>query len=180
MFEFLEENYREELEKELCRKLKYDFQGDEIDSGIFSYEVEIQNIKFRTFLSHNELLYCVHMAISLLEELKKINNNGISKTKLEEIETTLKNNSDNNVDILLPLRVMNEISTSELESILLDIAYERRVGGAVWMLLARPGLISAIYSVFDKIVDNFDDEELYILSVYFLSRAVMKVRSEEL
>ena len=66
------------------------------------------------------------------------------------------------------------------ELILHKVANMRRVGGAYWMLLSRPGLISAIYAVYDRIVDNFDDENIYIQSIYFLLRAIMKVRSEEI
>jgi len=60
-----------------------------------------------------------------------------------------------------------------------QIDMTRRVGGAYAIILANPGLISAICAVYEQLVDRFEDEEMYDLSGYFLLRAIMKMNSNE-
>ena len=183
MFAKIEDNYRQELKDAFLKKIKTDFPQEEVDDGYSMYEVEIQKIKFRTFMNDEELSRSIDYAIDILEELKSINNNGLSEERLRELEENHKNSFKDDEELsymLLPISVYNEFSTQELELILHKVANMRRVGGAYWMLLSRPGLISAIYAVYDRIVDNFDDENIYIQSIYFLLRAIMKVRSEEI
>ena len=40
-------------------------------------------------------------------------------------------------------------------------------------------LVSAIYAVYDKMADAFDDDKLYLISAYFLMRAVMRMHSHD-
>ena len=183
MFATIENDYRQELEDAFLKKIKTDFPPEEVDDGYSVYEVKIQKIKFRTFMNDEELSRSIGYAIDIIEELKSINNNGLNETRLRELEEIHKSSFKDDKELsymLLPISVYNEFSTQELELILHKIANMRKVGGAYWMLLCRPGLISAIYSVYDRIIDNFDDEDIYIQSIYFLFRAIMKVRSEEI
>ena len=55
----------------------------------------------------------------------------------------------------------------------------QRVGGAWAMILARPMLINAICAVYEQLVDKFDDDEMYLISGFFLLRAIMKMRGED-
>lgn len=47
------------------------------------------------------------------------------------------------------------------------------------MLISNPGLISAICAVYERLVDQFDDEDLYAESCFLLLRAIMRMHSEE-
>lgn len=64
------------------------------------------------------------------------------------------------------LGIWNSIKTEQLLELISKLIV-RRVGGAWAMLIANPCLISAIYAVYDRIVDSFDNDDLYMQSVFF-------------
>lgn len=184
MFDIIEENYKEEVKKELLKKFKKDFVPTDVDNGYSMYEVDIQNLRFRTFINDEELSMAMDYAFEILEELKNINNYRLTKEQFEELvknhRETFRIDDKEFSEMMLPVSVYNKFATEELEMLLIGIANLRRVGGAYWMLLCRPGLISAVFAVFDAIIDKFDDDNYYIQSIYFLFRAILKVRSEEI
>lgn len=184
MFEIIEETYKKEIKDALLARFKKEFKSTEVDDGYSLYEVDIQHLHFRTFMNDEELSLSMDYAFEILEELKNINNYGTSKGKLVELEKihreTYKPDDEEFSEMMLPVSVYNKFATKDLEMTLIGVANLRRVGGAYWMLLSRPGLVSAIFAVFDRIIDNFDNDELYIQSIYFLFRAILKVRSEEI
>lgn len=73
----------------------------------------------------------------------------------------------------------NKLETDRMEAIIVELDHVRRVGGTYALLLANPCLRSAIYAVFYRLADCFDDTDLYINSAYFMLRAIMKMNSIE-
>lgn len=73
----------------------------------------------------------------------------------------------------------NVPGSEEVVKIICEIDVVRRVGGAYAMLISNSGLKSAIYVVYEVLVDKFDDENLYRQSAYFMLRAIMRMHSEE-
>ena len=96
--------------------------------------------------------------------------------RIEKQEDRYETDGDNVMQIL---GIWNSIKTEQLLELISKLDRVRRVGGAWAMLIANPCLISAIYAVYDRIVDSFDNDDLYMQSVFFLMRAVMQMNSDE-
>lgn len=74
--------------------------------------------------------------------------------------------------------IWNKIKTDHIHKLLTEIDKVQRVGGSWAVLFANPCLIDAICAVYERLVDQFDDEELFALSGYFLLRAIMRMHSD--
>lgn len=128
-------------------------------------------------MTDEEVRLSAEFAIDLLEELKRINNNGIKRNVYEEIMGEMEREEESN--IFRVIGIWNKISPEEMAKLFTKINMVRRVGGAYAILIANPRLISAICAVYEQLVDRFEDEEMYNLSGYFLLRAIMKMNSSE-
>lgn len=147
-----------------------------IEEGFYKYEVQIQNIRFVTYMSEDEVELSARLAIDILEELKNINNSGFDRERLNE---TQKNAEAEKNELLSNILIWNKLCSERLLQIIDEIDVLRRVGGAYAMLISNPGLKSAIHAVYDRIVDGFENENLYAHSAYFLLRAIMRMHSDE-
>lgn len=184
MFNMITKEKREDLESAMCELAIEQFRKEVVEGEYYVYEVKLQDILFRTIMCDDQLKLAARYAIDILEEFKKINNSGMNRTKLNEIvaknnETCRDQDEDFN-EIFTPIKIMEEISTEKIDEIKQNIACLYGVGGTYWLLISNPCLISALYAVYESIVDNFDDEKYYSLSAYFLFRSIMRVKSEQL
>lgn len=82
-FEKIEDADRERLEKLLYDSTIEEYRKTKISDGFYQYKVILQNRKFLTDMTDQELKDTVHLAIDLMEELKDINNNGLNEEKFE-------------------------------------------------------------------------------------------------
>ena len=155
-----------EIEEVLIKAVNDQFRKEKISENYFKYEVVLQGNKFIAAMSVDEVAESAKLTVDILEELKNINNSGINR------ET----DGDNVMQIL---GIWNSIKTEQLLELISKLDRVRRVGGAWAMLIANPCLISAIYAVYDRIVDSFDNDDLYMQSAFFLMRAVMQMNSDE-
>lgn len=179
-FEAITEKEHSEIEEILVEAINDKFRKEELSENYFKYIVELQSNKFVTEMSVDEVEESAKLTVDILEELKNINNSGINRAELEKIEKEKERKDDDGGDVMQVLEIWNRISTEHLASLMHELDRVRRVGGAWAMLIANPCLISAIYAVYDRLVDSFDDENLYLQSAYFLMRAVMKMHSDEI
>lgn len=170
--------FRKEIEESLKMTIIENFQKGAVEEGFYKYEVQLQSINFVTYMSHEELEKSIELTIDLMEELKTINNGGINAQMLKEKVTNIETQYQDKWK--LPLVLCSEIFTEKMYEIIGNIDVIRRVGGAYAMLISNPCFKSAIYAVYERLVDNFDDEELYCQSAYFLVRAVMRMHSDEI
>ena len=168
---------RRQLGEEWCGCVVNDFRKEMVENDFYKYEVVLQNIRFITYMTDDDLRLSAGFAVDLLEELKNLNNNGLNRKVYEQILKEIEQEEESYV--FRVIRVWNRISTEELAKLIAKIDRMRRVGGAYAMLLANPVLISAICAVYEKLVDRFEDEEMYELSGYFLLRTIMKMNSNE-
>ena len=152
---------------------------EKIDGEMYKYVVTLQYINFVTYMTEDEVEMSVEKAIDLMEEMKEINNGGLDRKKFTELLDRLNKEYDNNEALVL-LRLWKEIASDRLNEIVSEIDELRRVGGAYAMLVSNPCLESAIRAVYERMVDNFDDDGLYNKALYFLFRAVLRVHSEEI
>ena len=84
-YAIISEEKRRCLEKEWYEGVVRDYRKEMVESDFYKYEVIIQNIKFITYMTDDELKMSAGLAVDLLEELKNINNNGISRKEYEQI-----------------------------------------------------------------------------------------------
>ena len=169
--------FRKEIEEILKTTIIENFQKEVAEEDFYKYEVQLQSIKFVTYMSNEELEKTIELTIDLLEELKNLNNGGMNAQMLQEKITNIETQYQD--ELMRQLALWNEIFTDRIHKIIGKIDVIRRVGGAYAMLISNPCFKSAIYAVYERLVDNFDDEELYCQSAYFLVRAVMRMHSDE-
>lgn len=177
-FEAITAEEHSEIEEILVKAVN-EFRKEEISENYFKYIVELQSNKFITAMSEDEIEASARLTVDILEELKNINNAGINRIELERIEKEKNKNESDGGNVMQVLGIWNSIKTDRLSELIGELDQVRRVGGAWAMIIANPCLISAIYAVYDRIVDSFDDDDLYLHSAYFLMRAVMKMHSDE-
>ena len=177
-FEKVSAKFRKELEKDIKMTIIKNFQKEMVEEDFYKYEVQLQSFKFVTYMTNKELEKSIELTIDLLEELKNINNGGLDARMLQEkvrdVETKYQE------EALQQISILNEIYTDKIYEIIGEINVIRRVGGAYAMLVSNPCFNNAIYVVYERLVDNFNDEELYCFSAYFLVRAVMRINSDEI
>lgn len=168
---------RSEIEDTLIRAVNELFSKEEISEDYYKYTVELQGIRFVTAMSVDEVEESARLTVDILEELKNMNNSGMNRVELERIKEMNKNKTDD--CYLQVLGIWSCIRTDRLSELIGELDRVRRVGGAWAMLIANPGLICAIYEVYDRIVDSFDDK-LYFHCAYHLMKNVMKMHSDEM
>ncbi len=162
-YEPISKEERELLEEALITAVKEQFQKEMVEDEYYRYDVILQNITFRTNMSHKELKCVASYTVDILEEMKKINNNGVNRAKFEEIKESVPKKLEGNYETLRQVchavEVMKEISTETMDRLVDEIAELRKVGGAYWMLMSHPTFKQALFAVYDIIVDRFEEKE---------------------
>lgn len=186
-YEEISKEEREEVEELLVCAVTKQFEKEKIEDEYYQYDVVFQDIHFRTYMTHEELKKAAAYTVDVLEEFKRINNNGVNSERLEEIseDADRKVGCDGSElkQVEYALEVMRQIGTENLEKIVKEIAEFRRVDGAYWMIMSQPAFRQALFAVYEVIVDRFDEKEernWYHISAFFLIRAIMRVHSEEI
>ena len=177
-FEKITNGYRKEIEELLKTSVIESFQKETVEEGFYKYEVQLNSIKFVTYMSNEELEKSIELTIDLMEELKDINNGGMNAQRLKEKITNIETQYQD--EYMRELTLWSELLTKKVHEIIGKMNVVRRVGGAYALLISNPCFKSAIHAVYDRLVDNFDDEELYCQGAYFLVRAVMRMHSDEI
>ena len=174
-FENISQEDREKLEKILYKTIVEEFRTEKIKGNYYKYSVKLQDIIFVTDMTDDELKESINISCDVMEELKKINNEGMDKKKLKEIQD--KEYTD---ELFETLDVWNAIATEHLKELLNRADVVQRVAGAWAALIAGPTVMSAIDIVYETEVDEFDNEELYTQGAYFILRAIMKMHGTEI
>lgn len=174
-FEKISKKAREKLEKIIYKTIVEEFRTEKIKESYYQYSIKLQDTIFVTDMTDDELKESINIACDVMEELKKINNGGMDKKKLKEIQD--KEYTD---ELFETLDIWNAIATEHLKELLNRADVVQRVAGVWAAIIANPVVISAITIVYEIQVDKFDDEELYAQGAYFVTRAIMKMRGTEI
>lgn len=174
-FEKISKKAKEKLEKIIYKTIVEEFRTEKIKESYYQYSIKLQDTIFVTDMTDDELKESINIACDVMEELKKINNEGIDKKKLKEIQD--KEYTD---ELFETLDIWNAIATEHLKELLNRADVVQRVGGAWAAIIVNPVVISAITIVYEIQVDKFDDEELYAQGAYFVTRAIMKMHGIEI
>ena len=113
----------------------------------------------------------------LIDITKALNEEGYTKAEMEKVKEQVQKEE---FDILKRIHVYNSFHTQITDDIICRLGEITRVGGAYYMILSRPTFISGINSVFNAIIDKFDDVELYFTALYMLIRVAMHMHCEEI
>ena len=178
IYESIDKEERIELEEAIYEEVIINFRQKELEDGCYLYKAKLANIEFQTELNDIELRKAVTYAVELLEELKIINNNGMDKESFMNLIEEEKRSCKDGEETLVILSMDRRFATERLLRIKKEIGRLRRVGGAYWLFISHPGLVAAIFTVYEIIVDRFDDQEMYDDCAYFLLRAIMKVGAD--
>ena len=176
-FEKLNDKLRSEIENGLQMAIVEQFRKEAMEENFYKYEVQLQNLRFITYMSDEELERSIKLTIDLLEEMRAINNDGMDEKEFRKKVADIEENCED--EFMRRLYVLDILCSQEMVKTISEIDTVRRVGGAYAMLISNPGLKSAIYVVYEVLVDHFDDETLYCQSAFFMLRAIMRMHSEE-
>lgn len=146
------------------------------DEGFFEYFVELQDEKFKIWVTDKEMEEAINIALLIVEELMLLPQNGMDSIKFADIRKSADAfETHGSIEYILTIeKILNE----NLKNLISKAASTVRVGGAYFLFLARPIISSAIYAVFEKLVDDLDNEEIQFCGGYFLLRAILKMRGD--
>lgn len=153
-----------------CAAIEY-FEKEELD-GKYRYVYELKGDVHETWMSDAELKESAMLAVDLLEELKKVNNEGIGREEYQKIDAEADFPDKMTLHTISICRAL-EYKNSEISNIITKLDLLRGLGEAEARLLANPCFRTAIVSVYAVMVDNFNNDDLYIKNAYFLLRAIM-------
>lgn len=174
----LNQSEKEELVMEYVDRLKELFLSEQepLEGKYYKYEITLQSERFVTYVSDEEVEQSAQYALEILEEMKNINNGGMDKVAFEGLQERVAEETE--AEIIKVIKVWEVVSNVKTAELIRKIEKLCRVGGAYALLMSRPVFISACLSVFEAIVDCFDNFERYRLSGFFLFRAILKIHSE--
>ena len=177
-FTMISKKERKEVEEILFEAVKDHFQVETLPDGYFKYEAELQNMKFVTCMSDDEMKKCIVFTVDILEEMKTIsNNNGINRQYLNDLKQKITSKHKFTEPGFDSIIVWNEIESDKIKEIIVELNQLRRVGGAYALMLANPVFKSTLYSVYCRLLDCVNDDDIYLKCGYFLLRAIMKMNS---
>ena len=156
-FEKIKDDERESLEKLLYKSIIEEYRKNKISEGYYQYEVVLQKTKFLTDLTDQELKDTVRLE----KDLKEVGADSSKRWELMQV-----------------LNIWQIFATEQIQKIIVEVDKAQRVGGAWALLIANPKLKSAILSVYQIIVDDFDNPQLYYHSTDFLTRAMMNMHGQ--
>jgi len=117
-YENIHEETKKELEEDLKTAIIRDCRKEMIEEGFYKYEVQIQNIRFVTYMSEDEVELSARLAIDILEELKNINNSGFDRERLNEMQ---KNAEAEKNELLSNILIWNKLCSERLLQIIDEI-----------------------------------------------------------
>lgn len=167
---------KEQLAKEYYEAIISEFRCEKKSEKIYKYEIMLQGVKFTTVISNDELLESARLAIEILEVLREINANKLSRAECDKIVAEA---SETVTEDWAIMALWEHLDTPSMNNLIIKSGRVQRVAGAWALLIAGPMLRNAICVVFEQIVDRFDDDKIYELSGYFLLRAVLRMRGKE-
>lgn len=161
---------KDELKQVLCCALQ-DMKTKTSENGDSTYKVPYRNEVFLVEVSYEELEKAASLAIEMMEELKSLAD---SKYNREEMDALL-NRANNEESAIKTILIYESILNDRLRELANEAAETMRVGGAYWMLVARPALSTALFVSMNGMIDCFDDESMYNNTAYLLFRAILSL-----
>lgn len=153
------------------------FCVEKIDDGYHKYELGNEEDSYIRYITDDELRGIIKLSVDMLEEMKVINNNSVDRTEFDRIREEEKARDEN--DYLNRLYAFERIKTGRMRDVIKEIDKAARVAGAWALIIGNPSLCSVAYGVYDKLVDDFDNEEWYWKCGFYLPQAIMRMYGNE-
>ncbi|MBP3781783.1 MAG: hypothetical protein J6I68_00890 [Butyrivibrio sp.] len=164
----------------ILSRLQEDYATEEeIEDGC-CYEVSIQDIKFRCAYTDDEMRGIIRTCVKIMKELIDINANGYTKEKFDSYDAFGEESDNSPEHFGKMLDRCKDYETEKLNLLIAEMAEYTRVGGAWFMFIAAPGFRHVIYAIFERMLDDSDDEDMWFSCLYFLIRGAMKMHSDEI
>ena len=177
-YAFYNKEVRNQMEDLLVEKMKKDFITKDLGRNLNRYTVCLQGVTFVAELYDDEMEKIAVITIEILEELKKMNNEGFDGVYAQRLREKVLEKHAKLQDIWV-VPFWNEFATDRLKELVMEADVTCRVEGSYALLVSNPVLTSVICSVYFRLADHFDDLEIYLHSAYFLMRGIMKIGGEE-
>lgn len=158
----------------ILKRVKHDFAKEEKEDATI-YDVTLQDSKYICAYTDDEMRGIITTSIDIIRELISIEANGFTKQRFKEAIQ----NEEKREEIMQVLSTYNDFKTQELDEMTIKMAAYVRVGGAYLALISRPLLIDVIFGVFEVMLDDSDDEDIWFSCLYFMIRGAMKMHSSE-
>ena len=111
------EEFKKEMTEGLMNVIQEHFLVEKMDDGFHKYHVPLQDVTFETFMSDEELEKACEYTFNVMKELHEINESGITKEKLYEIEKNIRNNTTfDDKPAMSLLMIVKEFATDKLNS----------------------------------------------------------------
>lgn len=178
-FEPISEEFCAAIKELVIKEIDKRFKKDKAEDNCYKYEVQIHDRTTHVLMTEAEVEESFRLSVDMLEEMKNINNSGIDAKKLAKIREEIDSTYDSDHEAMKMMGTWKKFSSDRLVELMDEADKLRLVGGAYAMFVANPYLISALFSVFERLVDNFDDDNIYFNSSYFLTRAIMTMHGDE-
>ena len=176
-FEYLDDAGKKEICDILCDTANEHFKKEQLENGLWRYEFALKGDGFESYMSEDEIRESARITVDLLEELKRINNDCIDKPAFQQIMDETGGLDDPKRKIINILKTFEKIKTDKIDQTIVQLNELRRIGGTWAILIANPGFKTAVVSVFNVLVDQFDSEDLYIKSAFLILRSIMHMNS---
>ncbi len=162
------------IKDEVVRRILHN-DDDHVKKDGSLYHVVVNNLTFTCSYSDDEIKDIASLCLELLEELRNINENGYTRKELEKAQQV-----HDDKQIVGTMDIYKSFATAKIEDIVKRLGETTRVGGSFYIIVARPVFIRGIYVVFDLIIDNFENAELYFSALYLLIRIAMYMHGSEI
>ncbi|SFG31155.1 hypothetical protein [Oribacterium sp. WCC10] len=123
----------------------------------------------------------IKTCIAVIKEIISINDNGYTSDRFNAFKAEMNGKTNDCIQQLNHITSLyNDYKTDNLEELVEEITTYTRVGGAYLMLMAGPGFKQVINGVFERMLDDSDDENIWFWCLYFLIRGAMRMHSDEI
>lgn len=167
------ENENNELVEAFLKKMKSDFLVETLEPAS-KYHIVLQENVYEVFLTDKMIESDINSAIEILDALQELHEE-------KKITKSMLPSPSESVMPVIKLFIEDGLLYHEnIDSALSKVNQTHEIMPASWMLMSKPVLLSAIYSVSLRFLDDLADEDCYLKSLYFLLRAILKCSGEKI
>lgn len=172
----LKQEEKQELIDIFVNKIDDDFKTAATEDGGTVYHCLLQDKTFDVTLYDDELKNIVDLVFHIMDELENICNSGMHKENFKALKEACKNGPFSQAT-LWHVQTIQKMATPKLQSLLDELYEVCRVDGAWKEIIANPVFMDAIFVIYERVVDCFDDDSVYLHCIYFMIRAAMYINS---
>ena len=161
----LEEKFVNYFHRRYCRKETVD--------GVFLYEINVPEMNFALQLTDDKLREIIYVAFEIVEEMKAINNNGLTREKYAQISYEIR--SQETDDEIISFMLWKTIASDKMYQLIEKADGIIMIRGPYAYRLANPEIECVIRAIYELKVDDFGDLASFSFCSYALICILMRV-----